>query len=306
MSVANKTMTAIAALMLEDQGASFRQLFGETIKHAKDPFEPKNEEWRLHLGASIIGNECARQTWYSFRWATSKRHEGQLLRLFNRGHLEEPRFVALLLMIGCKVWQVDSEGKQFKIRNRYKGHFGGSLDGVAVGVPDYPDTPVLVEFKTHGEKSFLQLAEKGVQASKWPHFIQQQIYMDDFQLPASLYMAVNKNTDALHCEIVQYDKHISQKYRQLAQIIIDSTTPPPKISNDPSWYKCSYCQQLPVCHFKQPPAKNCRTCAWVEVQDGGAWRCNRGQIGIELEPGNTIPEALQRTGCDHYTVLPCF
>jgi hypothetical protein len=40
--------------------------------------------YRAHLGASLIGTECERAIWYSFRWATRARHTGRLLRL-NRG-----------------------------------------------------------------------------------------------------------------------------------------------------------------------------------------------------------------------------
>ena len=41
-----------------------------------------------------------------------------MLRLFNRGHIEEARFIAMLLTIGMPVYQQDAEGKQFRI------HFG--------------------------------------------------------------------------------------------------------------------------------------------------------------------------------------
>lgn len=301
MRIATKTLDAIANLMREDQGESFRRHFGETIKHAKDPFEPKNEEWRSHLGASVIGNDCARQVWYGFRWAISEKHEGQLLRLFNRGHLEEPRFVALLQMIGCKVWQFDSNGSQFCIRNGYRGHFGGSLDAVAEGVPDFPSSPVLAEFKTHSEKSFSTLVEKGVVLAKWEHFVQQQIYMGYFGLPASLYMATNKNTDALHCEIILFDRNVYSKYCDLSKKIIDSPSPPPKISNNPSWYKCSFCSYKRICHFKAAPAVNCRTCQWSEPADNGQWICRN-----VLFENKVIPIALQRSGCNFYEVKKCF
>jgi hypothetical protein len=49
---------------------------------------------RPHLGASLIGKECARQLWYTFRWVSSTSHRGQLLRLFRTGHLEEARMVS--------------------------------------------------------------------------------------------------------------------------------------------------------------------------------------------------------------------
>ena len=59
--------------------------------------------YRAHLGASLIGTECERAIWYSWRWATRARHAGQLLRLFQTGHMAEARFVADLRRIGVTV-----------------------------------------------------------------------------------------------------------------------------------------------------------------------------------------------------------
>jgi len=57
-------------------------------------------EHRHHLGISIIGDDCSRKLWYSFRWVKLIQHEGRMRRLFNRGHHEEPLFEKFLL------WQV--------------------------------------------------------------------------------------------------------------------------------------------------------------------------------------------------------
>ena len=94
---------------------------------------------RRHLGASVIGKKCARELWYLFRWSLERKHSAQLLRLFNRGHLEEARFVGYLRAVGIEVWDTnpDSKGKdgkpeQWRIED-HAGHFGGSLDGVGHG-----------------------------------------------------------------------------------------------------------------------------------------------------------------------------
>ena len=74
---------------------------------------------RGHLGGSLIGRKCMRELYYSFRWATKtlsvdehtlepiQGHDGRLLRLFNRGHLEEFRFVEWLRGIGIVVHEYD-------------------------------------------------------------------------------------------------------------------------------------------------------------------------------------------------------
>jgi len=90
--------------------------------------------YRTHLGASLIGTECTRAIWYSFRWVTRARHTGRILRLFQTGHLAEPRFVADLRRIGVTVLAVDPDtGGQWTLRDA-GGHFGGSMDAVAIGL----------------------------------------------------------------------------------------------------------------------------------------------------------------------------
>lgn len=59
--------------------------------------------FRHHLGGSLIGRPCLRELQYSFRWAKKPKHAGRLLRLFERGHLEEFRFVKYLKMAGFEI-----------------------------------------------------------------------------------------------------------------------------------------------------------------------------------------------------------
>lgn len=306
MILATKTLAAINDALILDQGAKFRGLLKDLMPLAGDAYATKNEEFRTHLGASLIGRDCDRELWYSFRWATSKTFDGRMLRLFNRGHLEEPRMVALLQMIGCEVWQVDQNGKQFRISG-HRGHFGGSLDAVARGIPDLPDESCLVEFKTHGEKSFIKLTTEGVVKSKWEHFVQQQIYMGKNSLKWSLYMAVSKNTDELHAELVQFDSVIYAKYLERAGRIIDSTVSPKRINESPSWYKCKFCDHMGVCHDKMVlPARNCRTCLHSRVGDAGEWFCTEPMADAAFGENVPLSPDAQRRGCPDYAADPEF
>ncbi|MCA3652455.1 MAG: oxidoreductase, partial [Methylobacterium sp.] len=94
--------------------------------------------FREHLGASLIGTECERAIWYGFRWTTRAKHSGRLLRLFDTGNLAEARFVADLRRIGVTVLDLDpATGRQWQLRDT-GGHFGGSMDAVAIGFPEAP------------------------------------------------------------------------------------------------------------------------------------------------------------------------
>ena len=307
--IATQTLATIAAHLERDQGAAFRRHLRHLMPQAEDAYRDEEGAFRSHLGASIIGRECAREIWYSFRWVTKPRFDGRMIRLFNRGHLEEPRMVALLLMIGCTVWQFDEEGNQFRITG-YKGHFGGGMDGVILGIPEIPDEPVLGEFKTHNDRSFQKLKGEGVREAKFEHYVQMQMYMGKNGFRWALYMAVNKNDDELYAELVAFDQAVYDRFQERSAMIIDATEPPPRINNSPGWYKCKFCPFAPVCHGAAMPEKNCRRCRWSIPVDGGKWVCrNPKVIGALKEQGYhddqwELTKEAQLRGCDDYQLHP--
>ena len=85
---------------------------------------------RAHLGCSIIGRDCTREIWYSFRWASQVQWSGRMLRLFDRGQREEVTLVSLLRAIGCEVWDHTPRGDQYRV-SFADGYIGGSVDGIA-------------------------------------------------------------------------------------------------------------------------------------------------------------------------------
>lgn len=290
--LATKTLEAIEDVVFKDQGATYRGWLGKVIGHVGDAYRDTEESFRSHLGASLIGKICAREIWYGFHWATKPSFSGRMLRLFNRGHLEEARFLALLLSIGCQVYQQDEHGKQFRIRAE-GGHFGGSGDGVVIGLPDLaPGTPALVEFKTHGEKSFKELASKGVQEAKFEHYIQMQVYMRKMGLAVALYLAVNKNNDELYGEIVTLDVIIADQFLDRAAKIIWMTSPPAMINKSVGWFDCKFCDQKPVCKMKKEPEVNCRTCDFSLPAEDAQWHCGK--------TNSMIPKEVQLVGCESY------
>lgn len=302
MTIAKKTLAAIEAAMRADRGASFREWQRITLPQCEDAYRGFDPPFRKHLGASVIGTPCSRKLWYQFRWAWDKPGSPQMLRLWNRGHLEEGRMIAMLKMIGCTIYQHDSNGKQFRM-SLIGGHFGGSCDGVAVGLPDYePGFPSLTEYKTHNRKSFEKLVDKGLREAKFEHYVQMNLYMKHLDLTWGLYLAVNKDTDELHGELVSYDPRIASMYEQKASAIVLSPVPPPMINPSASWWECQFCDMRPVCRTrKEQPEVNCRTCRMSQPVDGG-WYCN-AHPAANSENG-LLPEATQRAGCTSHEFIP--
>ena len=259
--------------------------------------QPSNH--RAHLGASIIGRECSRELWYTFHWVTDQKHDGRLLRLFNRGQEEERRFVRDLRMAGIEVCEHDpSTGRQFEW-SEFGGHFGGSGDGLGINIPPAESKQHVIEMKTHGDKSFQKLAADGVQESKPEHYVQMQMYMHWSGLERALYLAVNKNDDTLHSERVKYDRVVALEHIQKARDIIASDTPPVRVRENPEHYYCAhFCDHRNTCHGTKVAAANCRTCVSSSPAPDGTWNCSHFDT--------TISEDTQRKGgeCPAHLFIP--
>ena len=259
--------------------------------------EERQEPPRPHLGGSMIGHPCRRWLWLSFRWAVVKKFPGRILRLFRRGHHEENWIVEDLKAAGLDVIEKDPEtGRQFLIK---AGHFGGSLDGVALsGVPEAPEKPHVLEFKTHSLKSFKDLTAKGVEKSKPMHYAQMQVYMNGVDIDRALYVAVCKDNDEIYTERVKLKKSEAKKLNDKAQNIIASDRMPEPLSADPTWYECKFCAAHSFCHkTNQTEQVNCRTCAHSTAKPDGSWHCARWDSEIPAVD-------FQRAGCDDHVPHP--
>lgn len=266
--------------MQADLDAACRELFKE------DP--------RKHLGASVIGDDCKAKAWLAFRWVHFEEFDGRMLRLFNRGHEEEHRFVRWLKAMRWQVWELDPQTqKQFRIKGA-KGHFGGSLDSIFRAPPEYdiPDD-MLGEFKTHSDKSFTKLKKEGVAKSKPMHFRQMCSYGRAYGFKFAVYCAVNKNTDEIWFEICQLDWSQADDLFRKAEGIVFSRTMPPRIAQVATFIDCKYCDLSEHCHNGKMPAKNCRSCRLAVPVDDGQWLCEARNL--------IIPDEVIKVGCPSWS-----
>lgn len=258
----------------------------------------KNAEERhsKRIGASWIGSDCDRAIWYKFRWAKKCGFDGRMLRLFRTGKLAEQLLADDLRATGATVLDVDPDtGEQFFFED-LGGHLCGFMDGAGVGFIEAPVTWHVIEYKTCNEKSFAEIEKKGVEESKPTHYAQMQLYMGWSGMNRALYVALNKNTDDIYIERIEFNKHDFVSLRQRAREIIGAIDPPDRLSESPAFYKCKMCEFSGICHETGDVAeRNCRTCIHsVATEEGNAlWVCDRHGIIIE-QP------ALQEAGCaDH-------
>ncbi len=261
------------------------------------------EPTRGYLGASVIGHHCDRYLWYTFRACCKEDFPGRIYRLFETGDLAEIRFVKELRAIGCTVHTVDpNTGEQFEITD-FGGHFSGHMDGCALGIPDAPKTWHVLEFKTHNAKSFAKLVKEGVKVSKPVHYSQMQTYMHKTGMKRALYLAVNKDTDDLYAERIDYDKEFSEPQMERAKGIIFDTQIPERCTDREDWWECKFCSAKKLC-WSDPdcvlpiPSVSCRQCCHATPKlDGKArWECEKRK--------QTISDEEMANGCEFHLLMP--
>lgn len=289
------------ARITNERASAHDALARRIVDGIRSVYTRRAEDWRRdHLGASIIGHDCDRHLWLSFRWAQAPNHDGKQLRLFERGKREEEWIIEDLRAAGLTVRNRDDDGAQFRVTLGTTGHAGGSMDGII----EIDGVEYLAEIKTHNGKSFDRLVEKGVRQAKPEHFAQMQAYMADAGLGAAVYIAVCKDDDRMYVEIVDSDVTFALRLAKRADAIVRATEPPPR-ELDAQHPPCLYtsadgklwpCQHYALCHGAALPERNCRTCAYSETRDGGEWHC--------LRFGEQLDSSKQREGCAAWVPIP--
>ena len=104
-----------------------------------------------------------------------------------------------------------------------------------------------------------------------------------------------KNDDDIHLEIVKLDWTHGHEMRHRAAKVVQSQTPPERLSDNPTFYKCKYCDLAEICHNSAPCAKNCRSCKFAEPHPSGEWYCNKHEKILERE--------LVKIGCDDWSTV---
>lgn len=285
-----------------------RQIVKELDDYCKKLYEP---EFRRHLGISAIGDDCARKLWMDFRWITKPHFAsidgeddtGRLVRLFNRGHVAEPRLIEWLIGAGAQVWAFNPESateEQFRVEG-VNGHFGGSLDAI-IRWTLISNVHGLAEFKTYNDKRFKKLEEDGVRLADSKYWAQFITYAVKYGLPYVLFLAINKNDDRIYPEIIWIDDAIRAEVDDIerkADYIIRSQQPPPRISNLPAYFKCRMCLHVGACHLDKPVEVNCRSCQHatpiVDPAYPKQWGCTKFNCILTDE---TIA-----TGCQHHSPI---
>lgn len=257
-------------------------------------YEAANEHYDpLGISVGEIATECDRALWYTFRWASAPEQiEGRKLSIFRTGDRWEEVMVSDLERIGVEVW-----GQQDRIR-LVAGHVRGKCDGKAIGIPEAPKTEHLCEFKSSNDKGFKEIQKHKCKVAKPLHYGQCQIGMHAFGLTRCLYMVTNKNDDARYVERIEYDAAWCIRQLARAERIINSPSPPSRLSDDPEFFGCRFCKHYDVCHGKSWSRVTCRSClhATPEMTGDAHWSCSRWAKPLSVDE--------QKAACPAHLYIP--
>lgn len=274
-----------------------------TTKHMLDTTMPDSSGSgpRGYLGMSSIGDPCARKLWFSFRWASKSAFTPRTMRIFERGDIEEARVIRDLTRIGVECFRRDEDGNKIPITGAigekqeeivgFAGHAKGHPDGRCIGVIEAPKAEHLLEIKTMNDNGFKKLVKEGLKKTKAVYYSQVQIYMRRMKLTRTLHITKNKNDEDYYIERVKYDEDHALELERKEQDIIMSDAPPLK-EFPKTWYACKSCNHYDVCQERGVPKLSCRSCANVEMELDGVWRCGINQELLDLNK--------QLVGCTSY------
>jgi hypothetical protein len=208
---------------------------------------------RDYLGGSRVGEACARKLVYEVSHTPKdpdKDFDGGILRIFDAGHQFEDLSIRWLKEAGFELRDRGRDGEQigFSVAGgRLRGHADGVIvAGPNVGIP----WPALFEHKALGSKSWNDLVRHGLRRSKPIYFAQVQLYMAYLHLDVALLTALNRDSLALHHEVVPFDPGEAQRLSDRAVDILraaDAGELPPRIAANADFYLCRFCPYATRC-----------------------------------------------------------
>ena len=213
----------------------------------------RRQQPRDYLGGSRIGEPCARKLVYEVTHTPKdegKDFDGAILRIFDAGHQFEALSIRWLRGAGFDLRTERDGGGQFGFEAA-GGKLRGHIDGVIVAGPDVGVRwPALWEHKALGSKSWNDLVKRGLAISKPVYFAQVQLYMGYLELEAALVTALNKDTQALHHEVVSFEPAQAQALSDKAVDILRAAEAgelPPRIAAAQDFYLCRMCAYARRC-----------------------------------------------------------
>ncbi len=227
---------------------SFNDLPNKVLGYYASKAESKT---RGYIGASILGHACERRIWLDWNGVSapvSKTPEeilktGSREEKFDRGRHEEERLIKALQGAGYLI--IDRQGA-FSVLD---GNFQGHIDGIII---DEKGSKYILEIKSTQEKYFNALVRSGVKKTFATYYLQCQMYMHFFNIPKTLFLAVNKNNGEIYQVALEANEAVIEiGLKKINKIISHGQDMPATLgdANDvPPKMPCQYCDFVNFCY----------------------------------------------------------
>jgi CRISPR/Cas system-associated exonuclease Cas4 (RecB family) len=199
------------------------------------------QEHREYIGASSIGNACARSIWYAFHDAPRTPLTAKQIRTFKIGKQLESILKDELRTLNIDF--VDSE-ELIACYDEEISIFKGNLDGLI----EINGMRIAVEIKTANDASFNNFKKNGLYTWSQIYYAQVQSYMGMKKIPGAYIVVLNKNTGETHDEYVEFNEIYYAELKMKAKQISEAKEPPERLNKNPVYYICAMCPFKEICH----------------------------------------------------------
>jgi hypothetical protein len=218
--------------------------------------EQYKEKRRQYLGASMIGDPCARKIWYEYNNYPRAPLSAVALLAADSGYFAEDITAKRLNAIeGVTLFTKLPDGRQYNFE-ALQGRFKGHADGIIQGIIQAPKAQHVWEHKDKDHKKFADFQKKkknhgekrALQHWDERYFGQAQVLMHYLQIDRH-YLTVSyagaRKYDSCRTE---YQPEIAARYVDRAEKILEATQEPPRIRDEKDFFLCRFCEFKEVCH----------------------------------------------------------
>jgi len=235
---------------------AIQQFTDPTLEKMLEICASQKEKKRGYLGASLIGSNCPRFIWYTYKGIDGRPTGAETLFAFEDGHRTESLTIERLRRVpGIEIWDKDDSGVQYGFSD-FNGKFRGHFDGVIRGIYQAPKTAHILEIKCCAEKKFNEFVsavakygEKGA-LKQWneSYYVQAQLYMHYSNLTRHYLVVAKAGGRGYFSCRTEYEKETALQYIERAEKIINAKEPPHRINEKRDYYLCRWCPFSEVCH----------------------------------------------------------
>lgn len=211
---------------------------------------------RTYLGISAIGDQCSRKLWYSYHDGLQEKFDAATIMRFEDGHRSEALIAQRLKDTpGIRLITEDSNGNQIGVED-FDGRFRGHLDGKIQGLVQDPHKWYVWEAKCTNLTKFSKF--KNLKADVGEHqtlkqwdgtyYAQAQAYMGYTNICQHYLTVCTPGGREWESVITLFNKSDFDFIKDKAKRILEAKAPLARLSNDPSWYQCKWCNFRDHCH----------------------------------------------------------